>query len=298
MEKSIEWILEEYLASKSLSGASVSTYRTVVHTFIKDTKARIPSEVSKATILEWRQMVLARATPQTWNNYLRHMRAIFNYAVSQGYLAHSPFLEVSLVRTPKKRKKGMDHDAIQYYFHAMEAVPEGWFWQIVTRTFYYTGMRRRQLVGLRWPDVDLDRRILLLRSETSKNLREWHIPICDNLAPWLSELRKRTLTVTAPNYLSHGQVFNIALFNKAYRTREMTAEQVTSFYLRLRRNNGNKYPISPHRFRHNLATQLVREAPVRHVQELLGHTSLSTTMEYVEPDIEDLRKAVSKMPSV
>ncbi|WP_445000284.1 tyrosine-type recombinase/integrase [Halomonas mongoliensis] len=52
--------------------------------------------------------------------------------------------------------------------------------------------------------------------------------------------------------------------------------------------------MSPHRFRHTLGTELMRE-PDRNlhiVKALLGHSNISTTLEYVEVDIGSLRSAI------
>jgi len=207
-------------------------------------------------------------------------------------------LEIDLVRMPRKRKRVIHDDAILYYQKALEHREDGWFWWIMTLTFYYTGIRRRQLVGLLWSDVDLENDVILLRSETSKNRREWTIPIAEPLREPLLELREKTRTVVGNLYLTHGQVFNITLFNKAYAGHRMTETQLSDFFNRLRRRTGNKHAISPHRFRHRFASELVRRAPPKYVQELMGHTSLHTTLEYVEVEMDDLRRTLDQMPSI
>ncbi|WP_141070819.1 site-specific integrase, partial [Escherichia coli] len=59
-------------------------------------------------------------------------------------------------------------------------------------------------------------------------------------------------------------------------------QSVRSFFRRLSRECG--FNVSPHRFRHTLATKLM-EAPERNlhmVKSILGHRSVATTMEYVD----------------
>jgi len=53
--------------------------------------------------------------------------------------------------------------------------------------------------------------------------------------------------------------------------------------------------IHPHMLRHTFATRLMRTAPIRVVQELLGHRKLSSTQVYTHPDTQDLRRAIESL---
>ena len=53
--------------------------------------------------------------------------------------------------------------------------------------------------------------------------------------------------------------------------------------------------VSPHTFRHTMATQMLRnQADLRHVQAILGHTSLRSTQVYTHVSIEDLKEVVRR----
>lgn len=54
-------------------------------------------------------------------------------------------------------------------------------------------------------------------------------------------------------------------------------------------------PCHPHVLRHTFGTRLMRQAPMRVVQELLGHKRLSSTQMYTHPNTEDLKNAIDKM---
>lgn len=297
MDMKLSQLCSDYSRVRLLAPASERMHFQVAHIFMRDTGIEHCARVTVEDVLGWRELVLARATRVTWNTYLRHMRAQFNHAVRTGVIEKNPFLEVDLVSTPKKRKKVIEDSAIEHYRKILQNYPCGWFWWTTTLTFWYTGIRRRQLVGLRWNDLDLSQRVLLLRSGTSKNRREWMIPIPAPLAGPLEDLREKTLRTAGRGYLYSGQVFNITLFNPAYSGDEMTEEQISDFYQRLKSRHGHDgIRISAHRFRHRFATELVRRAPAKYVQELMGHSSIHTTLEYVEVELQDLADTVEKLP--
>lgn len=68
----------------------------------------------------------------------------------------------------------------------------------------------------------------------------------------------------------------------------MTELPLRSFFRRL--SKLMNYTATPHRFRHTVATNLMRspDRNIKHVQMLLGHSSLQSTMEYIEDDMDFL----------
>lgn len=57
-------------------------------------------------------------------------------------------------------------------------------------------------------------------------------------------------------------------------------------------------PINPHMLRHTFATRLMRVTNIRTVQELLGHSNLSSTQIYTHPGPADLKKAIDNIEHV
>lgn len=163
-----------------------------------------------------------------------------------------------------------------------------WFWRCVVETLYHTGMRPNQLLHLRLKDMDLVNRLFHIRIEGSKTWREYNIPICSELIPWLKELR---INAMVRDLAENDQLFNINRFSlsKRYRGEEMNAYQVSKVFQEISEKVGDK--VTPVRFRHTLGTELMKtpERNLHLVKELFGHTSVKTTLGYIETDMESIR---------
>lgn len=293
-------LTEQYIYERALSAATAYRLRAILRSFQRDTGMQRPGDVERGALLAWRDRVIARASATTWNTYLRHLRALGNFAVEHGTIATNPFLMARQVPGLQRRKKTIAADTLRDALRVLDAnpavLPPTWFWRAVIKTLAYSGMRRRQLVGLRWDDVDIERQSILLRAESSKTRREWEIPMHSEVRDELVQLRVASLRVRRVKHLAGAQVFNVCLFNQRYANSEMADEQVTRALRRLQRHVGDNVRLSPHRFRHTLATTLGRLGDIKALQNILGHTDVRTTLGYIETSLEDMRALVARLP--
>ncbi|MCG6867503.1 MAG: DNA-binding domain-containing protein [Gammaproteobacteria bacterium] len=77
--------------------------------------------------------------------------------------------------------------------------------------------------------------------------------------------------------------------------KEMTVDQLGATFWRL--SKATNIRISPHRLRHTMVTELAASKDIRTLQELLGHTNISTTMQYVHPDMDRMRNLLETFSS-
>lgn len=166
------------------------------------------------------------------------------------------------------------------------------FWITLIRVFKSTGIRRNQLLHIRICDINEKNKTILLQEQGSKTYLEREIPILPGLFNELLDLKK---SLALKRIHPEKQLFNIYNFknNRSKKYKEMDFNRIDSFFQQLSKACQNR--ITPHRFRHTLATQLMRE-PDRNltiVKELLGHSSISTTIQYIETDVEQLRNCLT-----
>lgn len=312
-------LLARYLRSRVLAPPTAARYdlvvRNLAHSMAGPTGQ--PSDISIRDITEdalirFREWSLLRMRPVSFNTERRHLSALFNAAVAYGYMNLNPWSRVTGAPVVRALPKALSKDEITRYLTwlrstkrrtrdglEVDVIEPQWFWYTVLRTFYYTGMRRRQLLGLIWDDLDFKERTIRLSAASSKTRREWFIPLPDTLANDLLELRRRTREVCRIE-LGQRQVFCLPLFaarQRCFRHPVMRADNLDNFFNRLRK----AYPesrsrLSAHRIRHTTSTILANSVKnLKIVQEQLGHSSIVTTYGYVHPDMKALRSSLEAL---
>lgn len=167
-----------------------------------------------------------------------------------------------------------------------------WYWLTVLDTFRYTGMRLNQLMHIRLSNINLCDGYLELCLDGSKTHREWRVPIVSALKPRLHQLIEQSTALGAGSGDYLFDVNRIQLKHHVAWDATRVHQKTRSFFRRLSKECGFK--VSPHRFRHTLATELMKspERNLQLVKDLLGHRSVSTTMEYVELKMDIVGKAL------
>lgn len=304
-----EKLLEEYFFSRLLRPNTQDCYRTAVNQFTHWRNV-LPAEVTPHMVLEWRSYLLnvRGIKPVSWNHYMRHMRALYNFAIEQGLLEQfiNPFHKTSL-RESRKKKKTLSREQILAsrkilnHFIEQENTQRGycspfypaWFWLAMVETFNYTAIRLNQLIHLRVKDVDLVYDTLFIESEGSKSHDEHIVPIASRLRPYLEHLLAEAET--------HGmrageQLFNITQFSRRTlrQGKVMTENQVSYFFAKL--SDACHSRFSSHRYRHTVATELMQkpEQNLYVTQKLLGHRDIKVTLSYIEHNVEMLRSCVER----
>jgi len=293
-------LVEHYLYEHPVRPATAESYRKAASRWCAETAIEFIDAITRDDVLTWRNAVLGRARPETWNKYRRHLRALMNYAVERGWVAENPFCQVPPARTGVRLKKTVDVQLVQNALRVLaqpsSPLRPGWFWAIVVRAFFYSGVRLRQLVELEWRDVDLAAGVWRIRAETSKTRREWQVPLVGEVISDLRLLYERTREQTGRYPQPRDQVYNATLFYPRYKGTRIEEAQVRGFFQRLSVILGQK--MTPHRLRHTMATLLAAQGDIRTLQELLGHADISTTMGYIHPDLERMRGLVGHLPGL
>ena len=159
------------------------------------------------------------------------------------------------------------------------------------RVAAYTGMRLGELLALRWEDVDLQRRLLIVHRAISagvegptKSRQARALPLADVAAAALARLADRGDYTRRDDYVFCSRL-----------GRRLDRSAVRRRFTRARDAAGLR-PLRFHALRHAAGSLVAREAGAHFVQAFLGHSRLSTTERYLHAksrpqDVETLNRA-------
>ena len=194
-------------------------------------------------------------------------------------MEHNPAVSVPTPRLEKRLPTFLDEQQVA----RLMVVPIGHKWlptrdRALLETLYSTGIRVSELVGLNLDDLDEISGTILVRG---KGKKERLCPIGEVAMKAIrAYMAKRPKELRVP----------YAVFVSQKGTR-LTVRQVDRLLQRYIREGHLPSSISPHSLRHSYATHLLeRGADLRSVQELLGHSSLSTTQIYTHITPQRLKK--------
>lgn len=209
----------------------------------------------------------------TRNRYASIVRASFNWGIREEYLKENPLKNVIRLKEIRPdRSASFRQEDLAKLFSIEDKVFVAYI-----KLIYYTLMRRSEALNLRWNDVDFRKMEIVIRQTKSGTSRT--IPLNKKCLDTLRELQTK---ITKPD--PDSRIFT------------WSANQITKKFQRLRKGFGLQID-GIHHFRHLGASELLRRgANPRAVQELLGHSTMRTTMEiYAHVSAEGLRETVNKM---
>ncbi|MFM7029757.1 MAG: tyrosine recombinase XerC [Micrococcales bacterium] len=158
--------------------------------------------------------------------------------------------------------------------------PDRIFDQLVIELLYATGMRVSELVGVRIPDIDFGRKLILVTGKGNKQrMVPFGQPAAEAIELWIRSGRPAFLSEISDDSLligPSGKRVNVRVIYGL--VAKLLGETPIG-------------PAGPHALRHTYATHLLDGgADLRAVQELLGHSSLATTQIYTHVSIERLKQ--------
>ena len=211
------------------------------------------------------------------------IRHCLQWLTKQGHLLYNPAADLELPRLEKRLPKAILSAREAEAVLAVPAVGNamGLRDRAILETFYSTGMRRMELIGLSVHSIDLERGTVMIRQ--GKGKKDRMIPIGERAMAWIEKYRDSSRPELAIGR-DDGTLF-LSNLGKAFtpnRITQLVREYVDKAALGKRG--------SCHLFRHTMATLMLENgADIRFIQAMLGHAKLDTTQIYTQVSIRKLK---------
>ena len=267
--------LSEYLEyieiEKGLAQNTIEAYRRDLSEFLDFCNSKGTSDIQgikrshvNSFILDLREK---NYTPRSVVRKIASLRGFFKWLCANEYTKQDPTLTLEQPTLPKRLPKVLSIEEITEIFNSDLTKEES----LIVELLYDCGLRVSELVNLKLSDIDANSKYIECFGKGSK---ERIVPFGKKAQSAL----KKYLKVRDMIVLKYNIQGNKNLFIKDD-GKNLTRQDVYTFI----RKQGEKIHkhISPHTLRHSFATHLLENgADLRVVQELLGHSDVSTTQLY------------------
>lgn len=255
---------------------SASTAKQLAKSLGKDPGALFETTAAESTL-----------NPKTIRNYHGFVSSVLSYAVRMGMIQHNPCENVILPHMDRKEKDCYTLEEAQAFLESLENAPTKF------RAFFvlaiYGGFRRGELLGLEWPDLDFENRVIRIRrtsqylkergvftdtTKTTQSQRALKLPaaVFDVLRQHRAEQAQERLLLLGDQWHDSQRLF-VNAFGAP-----MHPNTPYHWLKEFCKETGQRF-LGIHHFRHLNATLLINSgADVRTVSASLGHSQVTTTL--------------------
>lgn len=223
-------------------------------------------------------------SPSSVHRKLSSLNTFYKFSQKKGKLSANPAKGLQLPKIPQRLPKYIEQKSVQKLFDHLQTNEDDFASyrdRIIFELFYATGIRRQELITLKWGDVDFSLQQIKIFGKGGK---ERFVPVSTDLIQLLQTYFKISQS-TFDTFRSDGSVILSNKGGNAY------PEMVYRIVNQKLREIEVKTQKSPHVLRHSFATHLSNEgAPLNDIKELLGHASLASTQVYTHNSIEQLKE--------
>jgi integrase/recombinase XerD len=260
--------------------------------FLEAREIHLVTRITEDHLQAFRREVFYRLTrsgekigPGRVNVILAAVRGWLRWLHQEGHLARDLRPALPQVRVPVKlpREWLSDWEIERLMASCDVASATGLRDRAILELLYSTGIRNSEACALRIADVDLDNGFLRVRH--GKGDKDRVVPLGRVAARWIRTYLERSRPLLAPADSTETLLIGA-------RGRPMTRHTLAYTVKRIGELASLRKRVTPHVIRHTFAAHLLRNnAPLRHIQEMLGHSKLSTTERYLRITIQDLKAA-------
>ncbi|MBR5867123.1 MAG: tyrosine-type recombinase/integrase [Spirochaetaceae bacterium] len=219
------------------------------------------------------ELTRLKTSPASVNRFISAFRSLFAYCRRFEYIDINPASEITTVKQPKKMPRFMSQTEVNQLCSQPEEQDLLWKTrdEAVLNMLYSSGCRVAELANLKLSDFSESYKSAVVMGKGGKERRVFFSEhAIDVFKDYLLERNARFPAYKKDSYIFVNQ-----------KGESLSVRGIRYIVARYSGVEGTNYPMSPHAFRHTFATTMLSQgADVRIVQEMLGHSSISTTQRY------------------
>ncbi len=284
LEEQIGRFLNYLLIDKKYSNNTILTYEDDLNTFLsfcKEEKLEL-NEIEKEDLKNYLVYLKKHyQNEKTISHHITSLRSFYKFLLMEKILTKNPISGIELPKLKKTLPHVLSEEEVNQLLDIQITDKYSARNKAMLELMYATGLRVSELINVKITDFDME--MALLRT-MGKGRKERILPVGEYamtaIQIYLQHYRDSFCIKGPKEYLflnNHGNKMTRVGFFKNLK--------------KLAKEKGIKTEFSPHTLRHSFATHLLNYgADLRSIQELLGHSSISTTQIYTHVSNEKIRK--------
>ncbi len=222
------------------------------------------------------------ATPNTVNHELAKLSHIIKRAMIKGYVDRNVVALVEKFKLPEKNPRYLTEPEMD---KLLDAAQGEYIYPILVMALH-TGMRKSELFNLKWQNLDFQQGTVTIQSGD-----DWHTKNYRSRTLEMTPMLYRTMLQQRKLHMELGVRLDYVFTYRGHRTRYMDAT-LKKVVKRAELEN-----VTLNALRHSFASHLVMGGvSLREVQELMGHRSYETTLQYAHLSEDHVKKQVNRLP--
>lgn len=275
----------QYLdVEKGVAANTKRAYESDLSHFLRFAMTRSETLVDHRVIRAYIQSIYRQVKKSSLSRKVSSIKAFFRFLKRKGYISENPSL---IIKNPKIEKHLPKFYTVDEMFHFLDSLPAATWLDLrnlaIFEMIYSTGMRASEALGLNLDDVHLDGLWVLVRGKGGKErVLPFGVKARDAIVQYLSVAGQA------------GQPGKSALFMNAQGDR-LSYRGLLKVMKKHQIQAGLLKNLALHGIRHSFATHMLNGgADLRSIQELLGHSKLSTTQRYTHISIDKIMEIYDK----
>ncbi|HHV59544.1 MAG TPA: site-specific tyrosine recombinase XerD [Clostridiaceae bacterium] len=289
----MESLVEEFISflerDKRLSNNTLQSYKRDIEQYIaylKDINIHTITKTTKTTIIAYllHLQKKGRAT-STISRNLASIRSFYQYITKSDIIDNDPTIDLESPKVEKKLPQILSTQEVELLLEQPKCVDlKGYRDKAMLELLYATGIRVSELISLNVSDLNLDMGFILC----NKGTRERMIPIGSMAINALKSYLGKARGLMVQDNKEEALFVNV---NGKRLTRQGFWKIIKQYKNQAKINKD----ITPHTLRHSFAAHLLENgADLRSIQEMLGHSDISSTQIYAQIAKNKIREVYKK----